>query len=206
MNSGNLLFHGGRSRKAVALTFDDGPAEETDELLRMLKKENIKATFFVLGKRIAGRGKIIRRMIGDGHEIGNHSYSHKRLWFKSLRTIREDIQQCDNELWRNFGIKTKLFRPPYFAFGPSCWIAATNLGKKIIFSDTISQDWKRKGVDWTVSHTLERVRPGSIINLHDYLEGIGRNSEIIEITQRIIKGLKQKGYSFATVSHLLKTS
>ena len=104
----NLYFHGDRTQKRVALTFDDGPAEETEELLKILKKEKVKATFFILGKRILEREKIIRRMIKDGHELGNHSYNHKRLWFKSLRTIGEDIQRCDGELWKKFKIKKSM--------------------------------------------------------------------------------------------------
>lgn len=202
MNVMNLFFHGKRNKKNVALTFDDSPAEETLALLKALKRENVSATFFVLGNRIKGRGEIMRKIINQGHQLGNHSYSHQSLWFKFPQTIFREITRCDYEL-KKLDISTNLFRPPYFRFGLTCWIICLKLRKRVVFCDVVSQDWKRKGVAWTVNRVLENVKPGSIINLHDYLENVGRNKEIVEITTRIIKVLKERGYRFLTVSELL---
>lgn len=203
MSLGNLIFHGCRNKKIIALTFDDSPSEETPKILDLLKKQRIKSTFFVLGKRITGREKVIKRMFREGHKIGNHSHSHGSLWFKSLQTIEQEIILCDKILWDKCKLKTDLFRPPYFRLGLAAWMVSIKLKKKVIFSDTISDDWKLKGVEFTVNKVIENTKNGSIINLHDYLENIGRNKEIVEITKRIILGLKKRGYKFVTISKLL---
>ena len=199
----NLFFHGNRNEKNIALTFDDGPAEETEKLINLLKKEKIKATFFILGKRIRGREKTIRKMIRDKHEIGNHGYSHESLRFKKQSFIFEEINKCDKILLNDFKVETNLFRPPYFYFGLNAWIVTYGLKKKVIFCDVPSKDWKLKGVSSIVERVLLRAKPGSIINLHDHLEDIGPNKNIVKITEKIISELKNKDYKFVTVSELL---
>ena len=134
-NIGNLFFHGNRSQRKVALTFDDGPSRETRELLKLLRKENVRATFFVLGKHIGNDEKIIKTIIREKHEIGNHGYSHKSLIFKSRKFISEEIKKCDDLLLKKFDIRTNLFRHPYFHFGLNAWIVTYRLKKKVIFCD-----------------------------------------------------------------------
>ncbi|MEK6908475.1 MAG: polysaccharide deacetylase family protein [Nanoarchaeota archaeon] len=203
INLGNIIFHGDRNKKQVALTFDDSPSEETSKILNLLKKEKIMATFFVIGRKTFGREKIIRRIINEGHEIGNHSYSHKKLLFIGYKSVKEEIAKCDRLLRDKFNLKTNLFRPPYFKFGLNAWIASFKLKKRVIFADVVSEDWKLKGIDFAVYNVLKRVRNGSIINLHDYLEDIGRNKQIVKITKEIISRLKSKKYNFVTVSKTL---
>ena len=210
----NIYFHGSRKKEKIALTFDDGPSEETKKILDILKKYNIKATFFIWGKRIEGREGIIKRIKKDGHEFGNHTFSHKRMNFKSKKFIKEDIQKCDNEL-NKLGIKTDLFRFPGFKFGLNSLIVCWRLKKKMIFADMISGDWinplikvkynKKEPIDINgpIQKTLSKTKNGSILNFHDYLEGIGRNKEIIPIMKKIIPKLKEKEFEFVTVSKLL---
>ena len=199
----NLYFHGNRNLKMVALTFDDGPCKETNEVLRLLKREKVKATFFVLGKKIEGNEEIIKRIINEKHELGNHGYSHKSLIFRSNKFIFEEIKKCDDLLLKKFKIGTNLFRPPYFNFGLNALVVTYGLKKKVIFCDVSSKDWKLKDVDFVAERVLKMVKPGSIINLHDYLENIGPNKNIVKITEKIICGLKQRRYKFVTVSKLL---
>lgn len=199
---GNLYFHGSRKENKIALTFDDGPSKETEKVLDLLKKYNAKATFFIWGQRIKGREKTIERIIKEGHEIGNHSYEHKRLAWKSQNYIYNDLRKCDGEL-SEFKIKTNLFRPPGLSMFYNLFKVCKKLEKKIIICDVISNDWRKKGVDYAVKRVLNKTKKGSIINFHDYLEGIGRNKEIISILEYVLPKLKRK-YEFVTTSELLR--
>ena len=198
---GNWYFHGNRDKKEIALTFDDGPSKETEKILDLLKKYHAKATFFIWGKRIKEREKIIERIIKEGHEIANHSYEHKRLWFKSKKYIENDLKKCDGKLYKN-KIKTNLFRPPGLKIGFNLLIICKKLNKKIIAYDVVSNDWRKKGVEYAVKRVLKKTKKGSIINFHDYLEGIGFNKEIIPILEKVLPSLKKK-YGFVTVNELL---
>jgi peptidoglycan/xylan/chitin deacetylase (PgdA/CDA1 family) len=199
---GNLYFHGSRDKKEIALTFDDGPSDETKEVLKLLKKYDAKATFFIWGQRIEERENTIDKIIKEGHEIGNHSYEHKRLAFKSQEYIKNDIKKCDEELY-HFNIKTNLFRPPGLSMFYNLFKVCKRLEKKIIACDVISNDWRKKGIEYSVKRVLRGTKNGSIINFHDYLEGIGTNEEIIPILEKVLPELKNK-YKFVTVSELLE--
>jgi len=212
----NVYFHGSRKEKKIALTFDDGPSKETIKILDILKNCDSKATFFLIGKRIKGREKIIKKIISEKHEIGNHTYSHKWLIFKSIKFIKEDIKKCDRE-FRKFGIKTNLFRFPAFKKGILPLMTVLFMGKKMIFAEVIPKEWKQPyyktlGINLNFSWEqasdiiLKKVKPGSIINLHDYLEGVGNYPEVLLILRRIVPRLKEKGFEFVTVSELLFTS
>lgn len=181
----NLYFNGDKRKKEIALTFDDGPSKETENILDILKENNAKATFFIWGQRIKGREKIVKRIIEEGHEIGNHTFSHKRLYFKSRKFIEKDITKNDEELKR-FGIKTNLLRLPGFKFGLNALIVCKKLNKKVIFCDVMSNDWMKPRTEKVVKKVLEKTRGGSIISFHDYLEGIGSNEEITPIIRKIV--------------------
>lgn len=201
---GNLYFHGNRKENKIALTFDDGPSKETEKVLDLLKKYNAKATFFIWGERIRGRKKTIERIVKEGHEIGNHSYEHKRLAFKSQDYIYRDLKKCDEQL-NNLKIKTNLFRPPGLSMFYNLFRVCRRLEKKIIICDVISNDWRKKGVDYAVKRVLRKTKNGSILNFHDYLEGIGSNEEIIPILKKVLPELKNR-YNFVTTSKLLFNS
>ena len=214
-----MHFHGDRNKKQIALTFDDGPAEETLKVLDILKKNNVRATFFVVGKMIKGRESIIKLAKKEGHEFGNHTFSHKRLWFKSKKFIEEDINKCDEELER-VGITTNLIRFPGLKYGINALSVCKKLKKEIIFAEFISfnqfaYDWfrpwlKKKGfvkglikIDDVVNATLEKTINGSILGFHDYLQEIGPHPEIVSILEKILPELQKKGFKFVTVSELL---
>lgn len=210
----DIYFHGDRKQNRIALTFDDGPSNETLKVLEILDANDAKATFFLWGERIKGREDIVLQAIKAGHEIANHTYSHKRLWFKSSSFVEEDIKRCDEELKR-VGIETDIFRFPGFQFGPRSFRVCRKLGKKMIFTDMMSHDWyepwqrkrgKRVGdinIQKPVNKALKNTKNGSILNFHDYLEAIGDHPQIIPIMEEVIPGLKKKGFEFVTVSELL---
>ncbi len=210
-----IYSHGDREENKIALTFDDGPSKETEKVLDILKKYSVKATFFIWGQRIKGRESIIKRMINEGHELANHTYSHKRLIFKSWKFVEKDVEKCDKELGK-FGIKTNLFRFPGFRVGIISLIVLFKMKKKLIFADMVSRDWAllyfrkhygiKKGLnrDEIIKRTLKKTKPGSILNFHDYLEGIGDHKEIVPLMNQIVPKLKEKGFNFVTVSELIK--
>jgi peptidoglycan-N-acetylglucosamine deacetylase len=216
----NMFLHGNRNKKEIAITFDDGPSEETERNLEILRRFNIKATFFIVGKMIKGREYVIEKIKIDGHEFGNHTYSHKRLWFKSKKFIEKDIRMCDDELDK-LGIKTSLFRFPGLKFGFNSLAICKKLNKKIISADILSFDWvsydwlnpwlkKRKlikgsvKIEKVVKKTISGTKNGSIIVFHDYLQEIGSHKELQEILERVLPELKKKGFEFVTVSELLE--
>lgn len=215
-----MYFHGDRSEKRIALTFDDGPSEQTGEILDILKKYEVKVTFFIVGKMVNGREEILRQAAAEGHEFGNHTFSHRRLWFKSKKEIEDEIKRCDDELAR-VSIHSPFIRFPGLKFGPNALSVCKRLNKKIIFSDFISlnqfaydlfRPWLHKigllkgevKIDDVINHTVRKTKNGSILTFHDYLQEIGPNYRIAEIIDRIIPQLKQNGFEFVRISELIE--
>ena len=200
---GQIYFHGRRDSNKVALTFDDSPSEETEKVLKVLKKYNATATFFVCGKRVIGRETIIKKIISEGHEIRNHTWSHPSLLLRPKTFCERQILRTD-ELLEKLSIETKLFRPPYFRLGIGAFFACKKLGKKIIGGDMIPGDWiLRKKDTKIVEKVLKKVRGGSIIILHDYLEDIGEHKRISQLTEAVCNGLQKKGFEMASVSEII---
>lgn len=195
-----IYFHGSRKKKAVALTFDDGPSDKTHEILKILAKHNAKATFFVKGNRVEKHKKQIKNILKQGSEIGNHTYNHKRVFLRTKKQIREQILKSDKAI----GFKTKLFRPPYLMLGSNVISVANELGKKIIIGDIVPNDWKKPGVDKVVKRCL-KAKNGSILVMHEC-----RNrydifiKDTVLVLKKLIPELKKK-YKLVTVSELLKT-
>lgn len=198
----NLYFSGKRNKNQIALAFDDGPCEETLNVLKILKRYDSKATFFILGEKIRGNEKIVNHIIKQGHEIGNHSYSHLPLWFKDKKFIKKELIKTDNELLK-LGVKTNLIRPPYFRFGLNFLKICNKLNKKIIFCSIDSKDWKLLNKKVIIKRILKKVKNGSIINMHDYLEDIGKNKQLLSVLEELIPQLNRK-YKLVTISELLK--
>ncbi|NQT64819.1 MAG: polysaccharide deacetylase family protein [FCB group bacterium] len=192
----------------VALTFDDGPHPEfTKELLDLFKEKGIKATFFVTGKKIEKHKDIIKRMIAEGHELGNHSYSHKNLIFKKKSILKEEIQNTDN-LLRGLGVKGEiLFRPPFGRLSFTAFTILASMNKKVIMWNVPTKDYKENDPKIILNKIYKRIKPGSIIVLHD--SGIDRTGKEIDrqatiiAVKELIKELPKKGYNFRTVSQLI---
>lgn len=115
--------------KEIALTFDDGPSEETWKILDFLKKEKIRATFFVVGKKISKNRLLLRKMLRQKCEIANHSFDHANLFFKSRRRMLKSIIDTDS-LLNTLGVKSDLIRPPHLLFGPGLLFLSKNLTKR----------------------------------------------------------------------------
>ncbi len=191
------------SERVVALTFDDGPTPDaTERILSILRERGVKATFFVIGGALEQHPELGQRIAQEGHELGNHSYSHERMIFKTPSFIREEIERTD-QLIRNTGYQGPIqFRPPY--------------GKKLVLLPRYLSKMHRKSIMWDiepdsdpalaqdadkiVAHTLSQARPGSIILLHVMYKS---GAPSLSAVSGIIDGLRQRGYEFKTVSALL---
>lgn len=189
--------------KVVALTFDDGPTPEaTDEILSILKAHNVKATFFLIGADIEKYPESTKKLIAAGHEIGNHSYSHERMFFKLPSFIQHEIDATD-ELIRAAGCTGDIhFRAP---FGKKFLLLPYYLSKRHkhnimwdVEPNTFPEIDKEAGK--IVDYTLANSKPGSIILLHIMYKG---REESMKAVPGIIEGLKARGFTFKTVSELL---
>ncbi|MBU1136672.1 MAG: polysaccharide deacetylase family protein [Nanoarchaeota archaeon] len=199
--SDNIYVQGNRNENKIAITFDDGPANETLKIIEILKNEGVPATFFVLGKNIKKNPEIFKKLIKSGNEIGSHSYNHLKLNLKNKKKIGEEISSTDN-LLEEFNVSTNLFRPPYGYLSFFLNSELRKSGKKVILFDVKSKDYKNKGTKHIIENVLKNVRNGSIISFHDYAEEIGEVKYTSEALKILIPELK-KNYEIVTVSELI---
>lgn len=190
-------------KKVVALTFDDGPTEMTNDVLNFLQKLDIKATFFVTGFELENNMVYAKKIVDAGHELGNHSYSHKRMVLKSPSFIKNEITKTD-DLIRQAGYKGEIhFRPPYFKklFVLPYYLKQQN--KKTILCDVEPETVLGYKADAkSISeYTIDNVKEGSIILIHVMYN---EEKEGIKSLESIVNDLKGKGYRFLTVSELLE--
>ncbi|HSL70093.1 MAG TPA: polysaccharide deacetylase family protein [Longimicrobiales bacterium] len=197
---GDLVTAVSTTDSVIALTFDDGPsAPHTDSVLNLLRAARVRATFFVTGGALAQHPELGRKIVEQGHELGNHSYSHHRMVFKSQGTIRHEIEATDS-LIRRAGFDGPIhFRPPYGKrlLGLPWYLARAN---RITVLATLEPDSRYHTAHEMVEHVIEGARPGSIVLLHVDLRP---RSEERRALPRIIDGLRNEGYEFVTVSELM---
>lgn len=185
-------------KKYVALTFDDGPNDtSTIKLLGKLKKENIKATFFVLGQMVDRNPEVAKQIVREGHEIGSHSYTHPDLTQLNSSEIREEVLKTDKAVFHATGVLPKNFRPPYGAINGA---VAQIIGLPIIQWNVDSEDWKVVNKELIVNNVVQNVEHGSIILIHDIHE------TSVNSIPEMVNQLRKNGYEFVTVSELLSYS
>jgi peptidoglycan/xylan/chitin deacetylase (PgdA/CDA1 family) len=198
------VYHGDRSRAAIALTFDDGPSESTPELLGILSKHNIGATFFQCGANVRRLPDVCRQVAAAGHEIGNHTDTHPRLYFKSTAFIERELRAAQATIETVAGTAPRFFRAPYGARWIGLRGAQERLNLMGVMWTTIGVDWKLP-VDEVVTRLLRGARNGAIFCLHD-----GRSIEArpdvrvtLEAVRQTIPKLIDRGFHFETVSRIL---
>lgn len=201
----------GPEEMVVALTFDDGPSPEyTNLVLDVLKKHNVKATFFLVGKHIKKYPEVARRIVLEGHEVGNHTFSHRDLVPSSRKRLEFEVFETQKLIKEVLGVETNLFRPPRGIFSEA-------VRKFIVSRGLILVLWSVSGVDWAktppsiiAKRIIRFTHPGAIILLHDSgalirSEGHSRLNTV-KALEIIIPALKERGYRFVTVSELIKLS
>lgn len=195
---GGITDHVKTNKKVVALTFDDGPTENVDNILTVLDQYHAKATFFLIGNELRQHRDLGKKIAAARHQIGNHTYSHKRMIFKSPNYIKREIEQTD-QLIRKTGFKGEIdVRPPN--------------GKKLVGLPIYLNKHHRDTITWNlepdtfytsiknkVNYVKQNIKPGSIILLHPMYDQTGNEQKTIE---GILKELTEKGYKFVTVNEL----
>jgi peptidoglycan-N-acetylglucosamine deacetylase len=201
--AGELVHRVESGAPVVALTFDDGPTlGGTESILEILEREGVRATFFFTGAELVANPGLGPRFVEAGHELGNHTYSHSRMLFRTPSFIRREVEVTDS-LIRQTGYSGPIhFRPPYGKklLGLPLYLART--GRTTIMWDVepdshaeVAQSAQR-----IVAHVLDEVRPGSIILLHVMYPS---RRESLAAVEGVIRGLKGRGYRLVTVSELL---
>lgn len=199
---GELIYRLNTKNKIVALTFDDAPSEYTDKVLTILKDKNIKATFYMIGQNIEKYPNLAKEIVRQGHELGNHSYSHVRLILKSPSFVGREVEKT-NELIRSLGYLGEItFRPPN---GKKLFILPWYLSihnMKTIMWNVEPDTYVSGKSDQIIQYTLKHAKPGSIILIHPFC---GTDCEADrEALPMIIDRLQADGYGFVTVSQLLR--
>lgn len=191
------------SRKLVALTFDDGPAEKyTDAYLDILDKYGIHATFFNLGQNVEEYPDLAKKICDRGSEVMSHTYQHQQLSLLDSEALQKEFSSTFSTIESTTGVKTTGFRPPYGDFTEKAWLNSGGLASVSVLWNQDSLDWKRPGVDAIVENSTKNVTSGSIILMHD---GGGNRDQDVEALPQIIEKLQNEGYEFVTVSELMKS-
>ena len=183
-----------RSRKAVALTFDDGPNPNTTPVaLELLKKYNAKATFFMVGRAVAGNENIIKQVVAEGHQIGNHSWSHPLLTKISLEQAKSQINDTTEALKKASGQDVHIMRPPYGGINSAIQAA---VDQSFILWDIDTLDWKNRNTA-SIMKEVRKTQPGSIILMHDI------HQTSIDALPTVLQYLTEQGFELVTVEELM---
>ncbi|MDF1861936.1 MAG: polysaccharide deacetylase family protein [Verrucomicrobiales bacterium] len=189
------------SQKVIAITFDDGPhGVNTPRLLDMLKKRDIKATFYVVGNMVKnsyGPG-LLRRMVAEGHEIGNHTVTHGTLSKMSEDGLRKELREAHNMIAEVTGVEPRSMRPPGGAIkNEQKKLMLKEFGYPTILWSVDPEDWKRPGASVVTSRLLNGAAPGGILLVHDL------HAPTVDAMPATLDGLLAKGYKFVTVTELI---
>ncbi|HRN57640.1 MAG TPA: polysaccharide deacetylase family protein, partial [Agriterribacter sp.] len=189
----------GTARKAIAISFDDGPAPlYTPEILRVLKTHNAEAAFSCIGRRIKENGALLKQVFDEGHLVGNHSYSHD-LWFDlfSAQKMNRDLQLMNEAMRQVTGVQPRFFRPPYGVTNP-------NLKKAIEKNSFITIGWTVRSMDTVAKDSRKllakvtgSLKPGAIVLFHD------TSKVTLDVLPAFIQQARQKGYAIVRLDKLL---
>ncbi len=183
----------------IALTFDDGPNENTRDILSILKKHNAKATFFCIGQNIEKHPDIVREIIADGHLIGNHSYSHSHFFdFFGKQKVVAELQHTDGLIMKLTGKKPLFFRPPYGVTNPSIRRALQVTHHVVIGWSIRSMDGISKDSDAIFNRVARQLSPGAVVLLHD------TRKHTTSVLERLLVTAAEKKIKIVAVDQLLE--
>lgn len=197
---GVSVHRAGGARKVVALTFDDGPGPDTRPLLAELKRLQVPATFFVVGRNVKADPSAVAEEVADGHQIGIHTWDHPNMTTLSPKRQKDEIVTTSNEILAAAGVSSRLFRAPYGAVDAGVISQAEKQNLLSVLWDVDTSDWQRPSTEQIVSTVLGKATPGSIILMHD---GGGDRATTLAAVPQIVKQLRAQGYEFATVGDLV---
>ena len=193
------IIRGNTKKRQIALTFDDGPHPAfTPKLLALLRKEGVKATFFVVGEMAQRYPNLVRAEIADGHCVGNHTYHHVNLTKIPEQDVATEIKACNDVIKQITGHTPRLFRPPGGDYDKGVIEAAESMGYTTVLWTDDPGDYASPGEKLITSRILKHVSNGGIILIHDGIE------QTYDILPELIHTLKKEGYTFVTVDEMMK--
>lgn len=203
----NRIDRAKTSQKLVALTFDDGPETRyTPQILDALKKKGAPATFFVMGKQVRSYPEVMKRIVKEGHGIGNHTWSHPNLAKTWTAKVKEEIRLTQDELQSVTGRKPDIFRPPFGAVTKADLLVLHELGMKNIMWSVDTLDWSGLSADEIVDIVERDITPGGIVLQHNFQYGNeGLLEGTVQAIPKIVDELRARGYTFVTVQTLLES-
>ncbi len=195
-----------RGSKLIALTYDDGPNDpHTLKLLDVLAKHNVRATFFMIGRYVRQRPDIARAVAQAGHVIGNHTFTHPLLIFRSPAETRSQLLACRQALTDAVGDHSTLFRPPFGGRRPATLRVARALGLQPVMWNVTGYDWNAPPASQIEAKVLPQMGGGDVILLHDgghKAMGADRSQTVI-VTDNLIRRYKDQGYEFSTITAMM---
>lgn len=198
----SMVYYVRTVEPVVAFTFDDGPGPRyTPKVLDLLAEHDVPATFFLVGRNVVKHGDLLRGRL-DGHEVGNHSWSHPDFATMDLADVHEELGRCHDAIKRVTTREPRLLRPPYGHLGGSTVLAANTMGYDVaLWSQQMHEVRYRDNPAAQVRDIVENTRPGAIILAHD----VGDDRRLVTISglAAMFSGLRARGFRFATVSELM---
>ncbi|GLW05550.1 deacetylase [Microtetraspora sp. NBRC 13810] len=183
--------------KCIALTFDDGPSPYTGALLDTLRSNKVKVTFFVVGRQVEKRPSVVRRMVREGHEVGNHTWDHTRLTDALDGEIVSELSSTQEAVHEAAGIRPKLMRPPFGATDQRVRAAVQTAGLPLVLWTGSTRDWELRNTKAITRKALSLVRPNGVILMHDIVP------ETVKAMPGILSELRKRDYHVVTVSSVL---
>jgi len=198
-----------RGTGQLALTYDDGPNEpHTLRLLEVLAKHDVHATFFLVGRYVQQQPAIVRSIIKAGHVVGNHTFTHPLLTFKSAAEIRQQLSDCRSALEDAVGASSSLFRPPFGGRRPAVLRIARELGLETVMWNVTGFDWDAPPSEVIEQKVAKQIRGGDVILLHDggHKQMGADRSQTVLATDRLVTRYKSEGYEFVTIPQMIRMS
>jgi peptidoglycan/xylan/chitin deacetylase (PgdA/CDA1 family) len=200
-------WRGPRRPRRLALTFDDGPDRLwTPRLLDALGAAGVRGTFFLVGERAARAPDLVRRMAAEGHEIGNHSWSHRCPWLCGPAATAREIRRGHETLTALAGAPPRHFRPPWGMVNAATFPVLKSVGERCVFWSIQPEGRRPAPVDRQVAHVLRGAHPGAIVDLHDAQGTPAAPARLLQALPALLGGLRERGYAFTTVAELLSAS
>jgi peptidoglycan/xylan/chitin deacetylase (PgdA/CDA1 family) len=201
---GPTIWRGRRDRPLVALTFDDGPSEDTPRILDVLGESGVRAAFFMIGRQVARHPELARRIVASGHEVGNHSYSHPIFLYRTARQTRDELARTQEIIADVTGVRPVWSRPPCGVRSRAYFAAALELGLRTVQWTVAGFDWKRHPAHRIARDVLRGTGAGAIVLLHDG-DSAGREHrrETAAAVPLILEGLRARDLGAAGLTTLV---